>query len=260
VANQPIAIQFSGGPGSGSQTVTTAADGSFTAGFTPGAAGEYTVAASYAGDATHLPSTATCATTVASPSQSSLSLNCPETASPGQGLTVTAQLSPPLQGASIDMSATGPSTVPSQTVTTDATGLAYYNFTIGKAGAWTITAKWAGDPTHQPSSTTCSIAVANPTTITLTCPTNPLTPSTAASVNGTLTPGINASPVSITYTPPPTSGQTPTTDNVTTDDTGYFADSFGENASGTWTVTARFAGDTTRAPSNANCTFTVLSP
>jgi hypothetical protein len=243
-----------------SQTVQTDATGLAYYNFTIGTAGAWTITAKWAGDATHAASTATCAITVNALGQSSLSLNCPATASPGQGLTVTAQLSPPLQGASIDMSATGPSTVPSQTVQTDATGLAYYNFTIGTAGAWTIKAKWAGDAKHQPSSATCPISVTNPTTITLTCPPNPLTPSTTASVNGTLAPAINASPVSITYTPPPTSGQTPTTDSVTTDNTGYFADSFGQNASGTWTVTATFAGDITRAPSTATCTFTVLSP
>jgi hypothetical protein len=262
VANQPIAIQVSGGPGGGSQTVTTSASGSFTVGFTPGAAGNYTISASYAGTTTYGPSSATCPLAVANPApaQSRLSLNCPETANPEQPLTVTAQLSPPLQGAIIDMSATGPGTVPSQTVATDATGLAYYNFTIGNAGAWTVSARWTGDATHQATSATCTISVRNPSTLDLTCPANPLPPTTPASVNGTLTPAVNASAVSITYTPPSTSGQQPTTDNVTTDNTGYYADSFGENASGTWTVTAKFAGDTTRAPATASCTFTVLSP
>jgi hypothetical protein len=260
VANQPITIDVTGGPGGGTQTPATSADGSFTATFTPGAAGTYTINGSYAGTTTYGPSSAACTIAVATPAQSQLSLNCPETASPGQALTVTAQLSPPLQGASIDMSATGPGTVPSQTVTTDATGLAYYNFTLGNAGTWAVTAKWAGDATHQATTTTCSIAVKNPSTITLTCPTNLLPPNTPASVNGTLTPAVNGSPVRITYTPPANSSQPPTTDNVTTDDTGYFADSFGENVSGTWTVTAKFAGDATRASSTATCAFTVLSP
>jgi hypothetical protein len=80
-------------------------------------------------------------------------------------------------------------------------------------------------------------------------------------VTGNLTPALNGSPVSITYNPPANSGQQPTTDKITTDDTGYFADDFGgADQPGTWTATATFAGDSKRAPSTATCTFTMLSP
>jgi hypothetical protein len=257
---QTIAVTISGGSGGGGQSVSTAADGTFRASFDPGSAGTYSVTAQYVGNAGYLASSAACSIAVsAARGTSSLALNCPETASPNEGLTVTAQLTPPLQGADVDMSATGPGIVPSQTVRTDVTGLAYYSFTIGSAGAWTITASWAGDAAHRGSSTTCSIAVQDPSTLTIACPANLLLPTAAASISGTLLPSSNGSAVTITYTPPAGSGVAPTVDHVTTDSTGYFADTFGENASGTWTATAAFGSDATRAPSTASCTFTVLS-
>jgi hypothetical protein len=261
---EPILIDITGGPGGGQQSVTTNANGAFTARFVPGAAAVYTVAASYAGTPTRGKSATSCTLTVTNPivskGSSNLSLNCAETASPEQALTVTAQLTPPLQGASIDFSASGPGTAPPQNTTTDQTGLAYYNVTLGQVGSWTITARWIGDSTHTGSTGSCSIHVENASTTTITCPASPLLPSQAATITGTVTPAVNATPVTLTYTPPPGSTGTLTKDNVTTDNTGYFADDFAANAPGTWTATASFAGDSTRAPSTASCTFTVLSP
>jgi hypothetical protein len=258
-----VNIDFStSGPGTvPAATVQTDANGVATHSFTFAQAGTWTVTAHWAGDSSHTAATGNCTITVNPLGQSSLAMDCPETAQTGEALTLTAALTPALEGQSIQWIATAPDgSKQSQTVPTDATATAYYNLTPSQAGNWSISAHWAGDASHNDTTGSCTIDVQAPSALTMNCPTNPLTPNSAATVTGTLTPAVNGSPISITYTPPANSGQQPTTDHSTTDETGYYADSFGENASGTWTVTATFTGDTTRDSATASCTFAVLSP
>jgi uncharacterized repeat protein (TIGR01451 family) len=189
-------------------------------------------------------------------SASTLSLNCPATASPEQGLTITAQLSPVLAGANIAMSAAGPGVVSPQTVTTDATGTAYYNFTIGAAGTWTISAHWGGDASHLASSATCEIVVSPSvasTALSLSCPSSA---SSAFSLTGTLAPAPAGAPIEINYS---VGSGSPTTHNVTTDANGAFTDTSPTALPGaTIAVNASYAGDSTHAGSSASCTVRVL--
>jgi hypothetical protein len=261
IASASIDLTASGPGPTVTATVQTGAGGKATLGLTFGQAGQWTVDGHWNGDPNHAASSGSCTVAVGALGQSSLSMNCPETASTSEELTMTAALTPAMQEASVTWTATAPDgSTQSQTVQTDATATAYYNVTVGQAGTWSFTAHWAGDANHAGTTGGCTTSVLTPSTLTLSCPTNPLQPESPATVSGTLTPAIARSAISIKYTPPAGSGQNPTTDQVTTDGTGYFADSFAENASGTWTLTASFRGDSTRAPSNANCTFTVLSP
>jgi len=264
VQGTPVSVSYTPPTGTGgTQTtdqVTTDGTGGFNDAFAPNAPGQWTVTASFTGDVRRTGSQGTCSFSVSPPQGvSSLSMNCPSTASPGNSLTLTATLAPALQNASIAWTATAPDgSIQSQTVLTDATATAYYNLTVGIPGTWTITAQWAGDATHTPSSGSCTIAVLAPTSTTVTCPATALQPLTPASITGTVSPAVNGTPVSISYSPPPGSGGTPGTDNVTTDGAGNFADTYAQDAAGTWDVTATYAGDTTHAPSTASCTFDVL--
>jgi hypothetical protein len=254
----PITLGISGGPGGGTQTVTTSASGVFSAVFTPGAAGTYSVTASYGGTLIFAASSNGCNLTVKG-LPSSLAMNCSRSAAPGDQVTETAQLSPALAGQNITWTTVAPDgTITTEVDPTDNTATSYLSLTVGQAGTWQFLATWAGDATHAGATGTCQFAVQSPTTIVpvMDCPTAPVHPLTLVSISAMLTPALPATPVSLTYSAPP--GGTSHTDVVTTDGTGYFADSYGPDIGGTWTVTASFAGDATRAPSQYSCTFSAL--
>ena len=255
-----VTVTVSGGAGAGAQNVHTTGSGAFSASFTPGEAGTYSVGASFGGAVIYRGSSATCSTVVAPRTPSSLAMNCPATAAPGDQLTLTATLSPATQGVSIRWTATAPdATVAKQADPTDATATSYFNVAVSQAGTWTFIASWAGDATHAGATGTCQVAVQAPTVLTVSCPLGLLHPSVPASIRGTLSPDAGDTPIAVAYEPPAGSGGSAATDKVATDSTGSYADTYSQDAGGKWTVTATFAGDATRAPAQASCQFTVLS-
>ena len=169
---------------------------------------------------------------------------------------MTGQLSPALVGAGVAFAVTGPSSVPSQTTPTDQTGTGYYNFTIGGAGTWTVSARYAGDSTHAGSSAICSIVVLQTTSLALNCPP---TATNDIPLTGTLSPAVNGAPIAITYTSD-VAGYGPYTDNATAGSQGGFADtSPAEDGGSTVTVQAAYAGDRSHAGSSSTCTVTMHS-
>jgi hypothetical protein len=137
-------------------------------------------------------------------------------------------------------------------VPTDATSTACYDVAVGAPGTWTFTATWAGNGSYSGSTGTCMVAVQAPSNLSLAA--GPVTVGSAAVTTGSLTPAANGTPVTITYVGPGGAGGT---DNVITDSSGNFSDQFIFSASGSWTVTATFAGDATRQPQTASCPLTV---
>jgi hypothetical protein len=138
---------------------------------------------------------------------------------------------------------------------TDSGGSYADSMTAAAPGQWTIQAGYAGDATHQPSSSaTCTFQVLQTTTLTLACPAN-ATSNSGITVGGSLGPAVAGASVAITYSTP--SG--PVTDQVMTDATGSFTDSRPNPTPGGWTTQASYAGDATRSPAVSPLCQTTVS-
>ena len=161
----PVTVRYTAPSGTVINHVVDAdADGSFSDSLTATEQGGWSVSASWPGDSqyqsasTASPSTVTVGSAQLQPS--SISMNCPGSAIVGQGVTVTAALTPALQGAGINWTATAPSgAVQTQTVPTDSTGTSYYNPILIEIGTWTIATQWPGDTNYSASSGSCTINV-----------------------------------------------------------------------------------------------------
>jgi hypothetical protein len=146
-------------------SVTAAADGTFADHPIPDAAGTWQVVASYAGDASDLATSSQACQFTVSLEQTALTLSCPDKSALGMALAIGGNITPPIDGASITLTYTHQTQGPLQTftsiVTTDSSG-AFSDATIkpGDAGAWDVSAAYAGDPARSPSSSQpCAIAV-----------------------------------------------------------------------------------------------------
>jgi WD40-like Beta Propeller Repeat len=168
VSAAPIRLTYQreGAPGDTiTDTVSTAADGSFADRPTPDAAGTWDAVATYAGDSTHQAATSpTCQFTVAL-QQTALILTCPGKSALGQPLGVSGGITPAVLGASITLTYThqtqGPLLTFTSTITTDSAGnFSDASVTPTDPGEWDVSADFAGDAARSASSSQpCAIQV-----------------------------------------------------------------------------------------------------
>ncbi|MDX6677017.1 MAG: hypothetical protein QOE31_1069 [Solirubrobacteraceae bacterium] len=146
-----ITLEYVLGANTITRSATTDGVGRFAAAAPFGAAGTWTVRASYAGDSTRSASQATCSVAVAAlapnqPQPASLTLTCPSTAFVGDTIAISGALNPALPGASVELRyqpLAGPETV--RTLTTDALGRYTDSYLTPTSGNLTIRARFAGN-------------------------------------------------------------------------------------------------------------------
>jgi hypothetical protein len=268
-AGQTIAIGYTGPDGkTTTDNVTTDASGKATDSFKPTSSGTWTAKAHYDGTATNEPADSAPATFKVSPGRTTLTLTSSDGSSLGQGQTLhlVAKLAPNDTNVATDkvtLSYKGPDLVArTQQSATAADGAATFTLTLDQAGTWTFQAHYAGSTTLSAAdSSTVSVDV-NTVILsgaTVTCPTAPVKPPPqTVVVTVSVQPPRSGTPVTVTWTPP--AKGTAATHQETTDASGTATDGDTVDASGTWTVAATFAGDTTRTSSKGSCTFNVLLP
>ncbi len=135
-------------------------------------------------------------------------------------------------------------------------------FAPNQAGGWYAIAHYNGDSNHAPAVAECQFSVATPaSTVSLQCSPDPSRH--FISCTGQLTSGgtgIGGAQITLTYQPPAPGSAT--IDMATTAADGSFSDTMNAPpgsllASGSWTVTAQYAGGSTRAPGSNAQTVTV---
>jgi hypothetical protein len=179
-----------------------------------------------------------------------LALTCPGSAAPGQDVPVSGTLTPGDAGVPVALTFTGqPGPISAGATTADGGGFASH-FVPTAPGTWTVTAQAnrAGTTLTQ----TCTIAVARiDTSLTFSCPPGAVPLVGAHDLSGTMSPGVQGATVTVTFTPPPGSGQSNVTANGTVGSGGAYTVSFTATAAGDWTAQATWPGDAAHNGSSA---------
>jgi hypothetical protein len=131
------------------------------------------------------------------------------------------------------------------------------SFTPDQSGTWHALANYGGDANHTASADVCQFAA---TGISLRCAVNP--GQTSISCSGQLTSGgggVPRAPIELTYRPP--AGAAVMHNKATAAD-GTYSDAYNALpgstlASGTWQITADYAGDAAHAPASASQSLTI---
>ena len=135
------------------------------------------------------------------------------------------------------------------------------SFKPGRAGSWGVDVYWAGNGKYTAAHAGCSfVVVRGPSSLTLGCSFGFIEPDTDYTFTGTLTPPVNHSKVTLTYT---RHDGTTLVHTATTGADGKYGDKFHPTGAdyGNWKADAHFFGDRTRNPSNApTCAFQVRYP
>lgn len=168
LSGRTITITVGGAASSGFMAVTQS-DGTYSSmSYVPSVAGQYTFAASYAGESGYLGSSSpTCTGQVATlpPGATSVSLTCPNSTqffSPGSTVNLVGQLSPPLSGRKIAMGVTGANPT-AELVPTQSDGSFSFSYMPVNSGTDHIVASFGGEPTYLPSSSSpCIVTVQIP--------------------------------------------------------------------------------------------------
>ncbi|WP_436525393.1 Ig-like domain repeat protein [Actinoplanes sp. HUAS TT8] len=230
-----------------------AADGSFTFTDTPPTLGTATYQVSYAGDGTHLSSTAGASVVVAR-TASALSVAGPLSAIPGTAFTITGQLTSSVSlpsGTSVTVSRSGAVV---GVVPVAADGTFSFADTVSAAGTFVYDVSYAGDEVHLPSTTvSTSVAVSlGAATLALAGPSS-ATRAKALTITGKLAssvplPAGRTVAISKTDLDYP-AGRSLGTKAVAADGSFSFADT--PAAGGTVTYKVTYAGDDAHSPVTA---------
>lgn len=144
------------------QSITTQANGSYSFQFTPATYGNWQANVTYAGDATH-GACSTGLTVAVTKIATSLALtSSPASPDVGASVTINGMLTP-AQQAPIIITRTDPDGATSQaTVNSSASGAFTWNTSFNKAGAWRVTAFYAGNSTYAAFSKDLAVTVVDP--------------------------------------------------------------------------------------------------
>jgi hypothetical protein len=136
------------------------------------------------------------------------------------------------------------------TVTATATGAYSYVATVTTPGTYRIRATWPGDEMYNGATSSTPTLTVNKLASALTLQATPgnVTLGRNVTVQGTLSPAVGATTVTLTYRNP---NGTVHTRSLTTLTNGTFHDSFPVPTVGAWTVQASWPGDATHNPSNS---------
>ncbi len=227
-------------------------DGSFSFTDTPPTDGLATYQVSYAGDDTHVPSTATKSVRVAR-AESAMVLLGPSTALPGTPIVIPGRLASQGVDNTGNLVSVSRGGTPLGTVTVDSNSDFSFTDTPPGEGNWTYEFSYAGDDTRLPATATKSVQVARTaSTMTLSGPSTAL-PGTQIAVSGKLTsqvPGHTGGSVSVSR-----AGKALGTVTVDSEDGFSFTDT--PPGEGNWAYTFSYAGDGIHLPTTTTTSVKV---
>lgn len=268
-ANDGI-ITFTGTGPSGatfSQQSCTPSSGSCQVSWTPSAAGNWSITATWSGDAQY-PNGAHASTQVAVAGGSiAISLTAtPNPAAVNSPVTLKATLTQPVDDGSILFTGAGPNgaTFPQKSCTpTNGTCSVTWIPPSGSAGQWQISAFWSGDAVYQnPVVTTIQVTVSNnAAALSVSANPNPVTVNHGTTITATL--GNGATGGSIVFSGVGPNGQAATiTPSSCAPTNGSCTATFvpPTNGQGNWTITANWSGTSQFAATSASTTVTVNAP
>lgn len=249
--------------------VTSEAQGSYKASFTPEEPGPWSVQSTVAGDRRYQPSTSTpCAFAVeAIRAETTVSINCPSAGiQVGQAMTATGAITPATTGASVAVAFVSPRGQEfRQTVASSGEGAYTAGDTPEESGPWTVSSARLGEIDDKPSvSKTCRFIV-EPKPVTqlpskeqtmtrLDCPSSTISLGKAVAVSGSIRPSRAGATVTVTYTGP--LGKEVKT--VMSEGEGLYSTTYTPGEAGKWSIRSVQVEDTShRASVSNNCVFTV---
>jgi len=146
-------------------TVISSADGSFSYSWTPTLVNSYQLRASWTGDDTYNGAISdTVSITVKKIASSVSCTTSSSTITNGDTITVTGSISPAVSGKTVTLTYVKPdgTTKVTRTVTTSSDGSFSDSYKPDVIGAWSVTASWEGDTTHEGASSSSKSVTVNP--------------------------------------------------------------------------------------------------
>jgi hypothetical protein len=226
-------------------------------------AGRWIVLVSWGGNTTHEPAGAAPCAGMVPKAHTQVTISCPQSPSIGVPGAFSGTLTGAPAAAELAVLYQDPSagiTIHDETVGSG--GVFADSLAPNQAGGWYAIAHYNGDSNHAPAVAECQFAVARyPSTVSLQCSPDPNRH--FISCTGQLTSrgtGIGGAQITLTYQPPAPGSAT--VDTATSAADGSFTDTMNAPpgsllASGAWTVTAQYVGDSTHAPGSNTQTVTV---
>jgi hypothetical protein len=176
----------------------------------------------------------------------------------GDSLTVLGSISPSVSDVAVTLTYTKPDgSTFTRIVTTNPVNYTDI-YTPDMLGAWTVSASWEGDATHEEASSSEVLFTVSKISTVLSCSVSPsdLTFGDSLTVLGSISPSVSDVAVTLTYTKPDGSTFTRT---VTTGTNSNFSDSYTPNAVGTWSVNASWEGDSTHEDAASKQSFKIYA-
>ena len=169
----------------------------------------------------------------------------PISASTGDEVTITGQISPSVEGKDVDITITAPDgSKRSLQKKTGSDGSYSGTFTLDQVGTWKVSTSWDGDAEYEgATSSEVSIAVTKAsTTISIRLSESEIIVGDSITVSGSIDPAFSGAIVTITFTKPDSSTFT-RTDSTASD--GSYSESDNPIETGSWSVKASWDGDPT---------------
>lgn len=176
----------------------------------------------------------------------------------GSSITVSGAITPPRSGVIVDLSYTMPNgTVIKRTVTSSSDGFYNDTYTPPVLGSWSVKASWEGDSTYAGATSSSASFTVSRISSTISCSVSKseVAEGDSLTVSGSISPAVSGKTVTLSYKKPDGSTFTIT---VTTGSDGSYSDSYKPDATGSWSVTASWDGDSTHdGASSESKSFTV---
>jgi peptide/nickel transport system substrate-binding protein len=241
------------------RTITSAANGSYSDCYVPDCVGSWNVKASWNGDDAHEGATSTSVYFNIIKISSNISCSVsPTSTTIGSNITVFGSITPTRLGVTAIISYRSNTSWNTLTTITSASDGSYsYSWKPTSAGVYLLKASWAGDSAYNEAiSNVISVTVIKIST-SISCSVSPfeVTVGSSITVSGSISPAISDDTVTLTYKKPDGSTFNRT---VTISSDGNYSDICKLNETGSWSVTASWAGDSTyEGASSSSKSFTV---
>lgn len=238
------------------RTVASSSDGKYSDTYNPSVLGSWSVKASWEGDSTYAGAMSSSKSFTVSKISSSISCSVSSSSlTIGVSITVSGSITPARSDVTVTISYKSDGSWNTlATVTSASDGSYSYSWTPASEGSYQVKASWEGDNTYSgatSSAAAVSVTVAKIST-TISCSVSPseVTEGSSVTVSGSISPALSGKTVTLTYEK---TDRTPPlfTRTVTTGSDGSYSDVYKPDATGSWSVSASWEGDSTHDSSTS---------